>query len=231
MVKLEDAVVARYRAKGENFEILIAPEAAQKIKNNEPVNVLENLAADAVFRDSAKGTRASEEALSKTFGTIELEKIAREIVLKGELQVTTEQRRNLIESKRKQIIAAIAREAVDPRTNLPHPIRRIELALEEAKVRIDPFKPVEAQLKDVLDALKPILPIKLEKITIEIKVEGAQYGKIYSHIKAVGALRKEEWTRNGFWICQLEIPAGLQTELYDKLNQLTKGSVETRIVK
>ncbi|MEW6069451.1 MAG: ribosome assembly factor SBDS [Candidatus Thermoplasmatota archaeon] len=231
MVKLEEAVIARYKTKGEKFEILIAPEAAQKLKSNEEVNVLENLAADAVFRDVNKGIRVAEDALTRIFGTAEIEKIAKEIVLKGELQITTEQRRKMIEAKRKQIIAAIAREAIDPRTNLPHPPQRIELALEEAKTRIDPFKPVEAQLKDVLDALKPVLPIRLEKITILVKADGAHYGKIYSYIKSTGTIKKEEWTKSGYWACHVEIPAGLQIEFFDKLNQLTKGNAETQIVK
>ncbi|MDI6707919.1 MAG: ribosome assembly factor SBDS [Candidatus Thermoplasmatota archaeon] len=231
MVRLEDSVIARYEAKGEKFEILIAPEAAQKLRNNESVNILENLVIDTVFRDSSKGTRASEESLAKIFGTTDIEKVAREIVLKGELQITTEQRRKMIETKRKEIIATIARNAIDPRTNLPHPIQRIELAFEQAKVRIDPFKATEVQLKDVLDALKPILPIRFEKITVEIKVEAASYGKIYNYIKASGAIKKEEWTKDGFLICHIEIPAGLQTEFYDKLNQFTKGNIETKIIK
>ncbi|MDI6888026.1 MAG: ribosome assembly factor SBDS [Candidatus Thermoplasmatota archaeon] len=231
MVRLEDSVIARYEAKGEKFEILIAPEAAQKLRNNESVNILENLVIDTVFRDSSKGTRASEESLAKIFGSTDIEKVAREIVLKGELQITTEQRRKMIETKRKQIIATIARNAIDPRTNLPHPIQRIELAFEQAKVRIDPFKATEVQLKDALDALKPILPIRFEKITVEIKVEAASYGKIYNYIKASGAIKKEEWTKDGFLICHIEIPAGLQTEFYDKLNQFTKGNIETKIIK
>jgi ribosome maturation protein SDO1 len=231
MVKLEETVIARYESNGERFEVLIAPEAAQKLKNNESVNILENLATPMIFRDSNKGTRASEEVLTKIFGTTELEKVAKEIVLRGEVQITTEQRRKMIEAKRKQIIAAIAKNAIDPRTNLPHPIQRIELACEEARIKIDPFKSVEVQLKDVLDVLKPILPIKLEKITVMLKVDSASYGKVYSYIKGCGVVKKDEWTKDGFWLCHVDIPGGLQTEFYDKLNQLTKGNIETKIVK
>ena len=41
------------------------------------------------------------------------------------------------EEKRLMVIATITREAINPQTKLPHPARRIEIAMEEAKVRID----------------------------------------------------------------------------------------------
>ncbi len=231
MVKLEDAVVARYETKGEKFEVLIDPEAARKIKDNEPISIAESLAVDAIFKDANKGTRASEEKIKEVFGTDTLENIVKHIVLKGEVQLTTDQRRKMLEAKKKQIIAAIARNAVDPRTNLPHPIQRIELAMEEAKVRIDPFKPADTQIKEVLSELRPILPIKFEKVVVAVKVSGSDYGKVYPYIKSTGVLKKEEWQNDGSWIGTVEIPAGLQTEFYEKLNDKTKGNVEVKIVK
>lgn len=231
MVKLEDAVIARYETKGERFEVLIDPEAARKIKDNESVSIIESLAVDAIFKDANKGTRASEEKIKEVFGTDTLENIVKHIVLKGEVQLTTDQRRKMLEAKKKQIIAAIARNAVDPRTNLPHPIQRIELAMEEAKVRIDPFKPADIQIKEVLSELRPILPIKFEKIVVVVKVSGSDYGKVYPYVKSTGVLKKEEWQNDGSWMGTIEIPAGLQTEFYEKLNDKTKGNVEVKIVK
>lgn len=231
MVKLEDAVVARYETKGERFEVLIDPEAARKIKDNEPISIAESLAVDAIFKDANKGTRASEEKIKEVFGTDTLENIVKHIVLKGEVQLTTDQRRKMLEAKKKQIIAAIARNAVDPRTNLPHPVQRIELAMEEAKVRIDPFKPVDTQIKEVLSELRPILPIRFEKVVVAVKVSGSDYGKVYPYIKSTGVLKKEEWQNDGSWTGAVEIPAGLQTEFYEKLNDKTKGNVEVKIVK
>ena len=103
--------------------------------------------------------------------------------------------------------------------------------MEEAKVRIDPFKPADAQIKEVLSALRPILPIRFEKIVVAVKVSGSDYGKVYSYIKSTGVLKKEEWKNDGSWMGAVEIPAGLQTEFYEKLNDKTKGNVEVKIVK
>lgn len=231
MVDLDEAVIARYEIKGEKFEVLIDPNVAAEIREGKEVNIIDNLVIDAVFKDSNKGERASEESLRKVFNTTEIEKIAKEIVLRGEIQLTTEQRRKMQEEKRKQIIAAIARNAINPQTKTPHPPQRIELAMDEAKVSIDPFKPIDVQVQDVVNALRPILPIRFEKVTIAVKLSAEDYGKTFGEIKSFGNITNEEWQKDGSWIGLVEIPAGLQTEFYERLNKKTKGNVETRIVK
>ena len=41
----------------------------------------------------------------------------------------------------------------------------------------------------------------------------------------------EQWLPDGAWSAVIEIPAGVQTELYEKLNARTKGAAETALVK
>ncbi len=231
MVKLEDAVTARYEKEGGKFEVLIDPDAAQKIKNNESVNIIESLAIDTIFTNSKKGTRAPEEKIRKVFGSDDVGTIVKEIVLKGEIQLTTEQRRKAVEDKRKQVIAYIVRNSINPQTKTPHPPERIKLAMEEVRMKIDAFKPVDAQVKDVLKVLRPVIPISFEKIRVAIKVSGADSLKVYGDIKGFGEIKKEEWQANGSWIGVVEIPAGMQNDLYEKLNEKTKGNAETKIVK
>ena len=58
---------------------------------------------------------------------------------KGELNLTTEQRKKMISEKRKQLVTFIAKTYVDPRSHLPHPPLRIEQAIEDGRISIDPF--------------------------------------------------------------------------------------------
>lgn len=231
MVSLDKAVVARYEKYGLKFEILVDPYMAQDLKENKEVSLTEMLAIDEIFKDASKGERAAEENIKKVFGTLNLEEVVKTIIKKGEIQLTTEQRRDMIESKRKQIIEYIARNAINPQTKTPHPPARIEAAMKDAKVKVDPFKPVEEQVNDILDALRLILPIRFEKITIAVRVSGEDYGKIYGTLKNFGSIKKEEWQPDGMWIGLVEVPAGLQSEFLDKLNERTRGNVETRILK
>ncbi len=41
----------------------------------------------------------------------------------------------------------------------------------------------------------------------------------------------EQWLPDGSWAGVIEIPGGVQTELYEKLNAKTKGAAETTLVK
>ena len=179
MVSLDDAIIARYERKGMHFEILVDPHAAEKVIEGQPVNIVENLAIDTIFKDARKGEKASEEAIREVFGTLDIGEIAIKIIKEGEIQLTVKQRREMQERKKKAIIDWIARSSMDPRTKLPHPRERIELAMEEAKVHIDPFKPVEEQVKKILDAIRPILPISIENVKVEIKIPAQYSGRAY----------------------------------------------------
>lgn len=231
MVSLEKAVVAKLRKGGIDFEILVDPYLARDLKEGKEVNFDELLAVEEVFKNARKGERVSAEELQRNFGTTNVREIARKIILEGEVQITAEQRREMLEAKKKQIITFISKNAIDPRTNTPHPPSRIERALEEARVHIDIFKSVEAQIKDIVKALKPILPLKFEEIEIAIKVPAEYAGKAISALYNFGGVTKEEWQKDGSWICVMKIPAGMYGDLMDLLGKTTKGEALTKILR
>jgi len=143
LIPLDRAVMARLESHGERFEIAVDPELAMKVRQGEEIAIEDVVAADSVFENFAHGERASEEALMKVFGTTDFEPAARRILAKGEIHLTADQRRRMIEDKRRKVITFISRHAINPQTKLPHPPQRIELAMEEARVNIDPFKHVD----------------------------------------------------------------------------------------
>jgi len=231
MVKVEDAVIARWETQGSRFEVLVDPAAVQDLKDGKDVDLADKLALEHVFKDAKKGDKISEEHLERTFHTRDIGAIAKQIVLKGEVQVTTDQRRQLQETKRRQVVATIARNAMNPQTGAPHPPARIEAAMAEAKVHIDPFRPVDAQVQEVLDKLRPLIPIRLDVVKVRIRLPAQHYPRVSGDIKSLGRLLQEEWQSNGGWVGVVEIPAGVQTELYERLSARTKGAVETGLVK
>ncbi|HXW67814.1 MAG TPA: ribosome assembly factor SBDS [Thermoplasmata archaeon] len=231
MVKVEDAVIARWETGGSRFEVLVDPEAVQAIKDGKVVDLADKLALDQVFKDAKKGDKISEEHLERTFHTRSLAEIAKQIVLKGEVQITTEQRHRLQEAKRRQIVATIARNAMNPQTGAPHPSARIEAAMVEAKVHVDPFRPVDAQVQEVLAKLRPLLPIRLDVVKVRVKLPAQHYPRVIGDLKGLGRLLDEQWLGDGSWSGILEIPAGVQTELYERLNARTRGAAETALVK
>ena len=231
MVKVDDAVIARWETGGSRFEVLVDPEAVQELKDGKDIDLADKLALDQVFKDAKKGDKISDEHLEKTFHTRNIAEIAKQIVRKGEVQVTTEQRHKLQAAKHRQIVAVIARNAMNPQTGAPHPATRIESAMAEAKVHVDPFKPVDAQVQEVLAKLRPLIPIRLDVVKVRIRLPGQYYPRVIGEVKGLGRLVEEQWLSDGAWSGIVEIPAGLQTELYEKVSARTKGSAETALVK
>jgi len=88
---------ARISKGQDRFEILVKPQSALDYKLGKLIPISQVLMIEEVYSDSSKGTRASEEKLQKHFGTIDALKVAEEIMKAGELQLTTEQRRQLID--------------------------------------------------------------------------------------------------------------------------------------
>ena len=230
MVNLDDAIVARLETYGETFEILLDPAAMNLIKAGKEIDLMEYLAVEDVFNNASKGTRPSEEIIQKAFGTSDIKEIAQKIIAKGEVQITAEQRKEMLQAKKKQIVAYIAANAINPQTKLPHPPLRIELALDEAKFHTDPFKPVEKQVEEAMHLLRPIIPIRFEKTKVAIRLKGEDYGKCYDDLVHFGIVEREEWQQDGSWIGLMEIPAGLITDLTAKLNSRTKGRADVKLV-
>jgi ribosome maturation protein SDO1 len=188
------------------------------------------LAYPAVYKDARSTDAVSEQDLQKAFGTTDVYKVAEIIIKRGELQLTTEQRREMVEQRRTQIADIISRRGVNPQTGAPHPQQRILNALADAGVTIDPFAGAEAQVGKVLDAIKPLLPIKFENVVVQLKIPPQYAGRVYPIIKSVGTSVGESWLADGSLRIDVKILGGMQNELFDRLSALTHGDFESKII-
>ena len=226
----EKYTIARLTKDNEHFEILVKPQKALDYRNGKIPGITEVLIAETIFSDANKGTRVGEDELRKAFGTIDVLKIADAIIKKGQLQLTTEQRRKMVEDKRKQIVDFISRQAVDPKTNLPHPPLRIENAMEQIRYPIDPYKSIEEQAKDIIKLLRPILPLKIEQLQVGITVPATYAVRAYGAIKTYGTIKREEWRSDGSWYGVIEMAAGSYASFLNKLGEVTKGSGDAKVI-
>ncbi len=223
--------LARLKKGNEVFEVDVDPDLALRFRKGEGVDIHEVLKAARVFKDAQKGLAASEGRLKELFKTTDPFEVAEIIIKEGEIQLTAEYRERLREAKRKKIFDIIHRYGVDPRTKAPHPVQRIEAAIEEAKVKIDEHKSAEDQVKDIVDKLRAVLPITFAKKEIWVKVPAQFASRVYGTVKNMSTILREEWRNDGSWEATVEIPGGLEEDFYDKLNKATKGAVETQVVK
>jgi len=226
---MSKTVIAKYTSQGENFEIFVDADKAYEFitgKIQDPMSALE---VEEIFKDANKGDRQSKDKLQKVFNTEDIAKIVSVILKNGMVPLTTEQRNKLLEEKKRQIINTIATNAIDPRTNTPHPAQRIENAMNEARITIDAFKPANEQIAEIVKKLSMKLPLKFSTVKIEVTIAPQYSNRSYSVLKQYG-LKSEKWLQDGSLFATLEFPAGLQSEFFDKINNATKGSAITKIV-
>jgi ribosome maturation protein SDO1 len=231
MVRMEEAVPARLKTHGTTFEVLVEPDGALALKRGEDLSLEDILAVEDVFENASRGDRSAEEDLTKAFGTTDALVIARAIITKGEISLTAEQRKRFIENKRRQVIEVIARNAINPQTRTPHPPGRIDQAMTEARVNIDPSKSTDELVKIAMKAIRPLIPIRFEEVEVAVKVPADYAPKAYGEISAFGKVTREAWQNNGSWIGVVQIPAGMQDDFYSLINRLTRGEAETKLLK
>lgn len=220
--------LAKLKKGGLNLEVAVDPDLAIEFKKGKSINIKDVIRSEKIFIDVKKGVFAPENRLRELFGTTDVHFVAAAILNEGEIQLTEEYREKLKEDKRKKIISIIVRNGIDPRTKLPHPPVRIENAMAEARVGIDMYKSAEEQVEDIIKKLRPVLPISFERKRISIRFPPNYAGKAYAILSGFGKPEKESWRNDGSFECEIEVPAGLEADLYDKLNSATKGSAETK---
>jgi len=230
MVNVDEAVIARLKIGKDIFEILVDCDLAMEFRKGKSIGLDKILATDEIYKDVKKGQHASEHEIKKVFGTDDVREVATKIVKEGEMQLTTSYKNKLRLEKKKQIIDLIHRNAIDSKTGNPHPPERIENAMDEARVNIDELKPAEDQIQGILKEISAIIPIKLESRRIEIVIPAQYAGNSFHILKQYGKVYKEEWQNNGSLKVVIELPAGLQDEFFSKLNNLTHGDVETKVI-
>jgi ribosome maturation protein SDO1 len=216
--------VIRLNLDGNKFELLVKPDPALEYKLGKRTDLSSVLISDEIYSDANKGSRVGVEKLVKYFNTTDPTEISKQILSRGELSLTTEQRRKMVEEKRKQIIQYINKNFVDPKTHIPHPLTRIESALDQARLIIDPFKRPEEQIKTILDSLRKILPLKSESVRLTITIPPQFSAQSYSVLKTAGNFNGEQWLSDGSLKVIIEINAGMKGGILDRIGSVTKGS-------
>lgn len=223
-------VVVKISKGSERFEILVNSEAAFEYRQNKTKDLDKVLVVDEVYTDSSKGQRAPRDKLKKAFGTENVKEIEREILLKGELPLTTDQRRKMAEEKRRQIVNFISKNFVDPKTGLPHPIVRIEKAMEMVGVPIDPMKPAEEQAKGIIEKLRPYLALKTGSITLSYKISSKYAYQAIKVLKEFGELKEENWGSDGSLTGRIVMPIASQSAFLDRMASVTHGEAEVKLI-
>ncbi len=256
-IDLGGYIIGRIEKGGRTFEMLIDPEQAWEAKkiireeinkrlkagsaksrvsveeliNDPKINLEMIFESFSVFEDLRRGKKATDGDMEAIFNTTDGKTISGYILLDGEIQWTKAQREEERNKKLKQIITIISKNAINPQNKKPHPYQRIEKAIDEGNIKIDLMKNAEEQVDDVVKKIQSIIPIRMEQAELAIKIPTSFTAKGYNVVAQLSQIKKEEWQSDGSWVAVVSLPAGLQMELIDKLNKLTHGRVQTKLLK
>jgi len=186
-----------------------------------------------VFEDAKRGKVHAVNDLETVFGTTDAIDIAYQMLFDRETEWnwTKKQRDENFEKKKRQIIAIIAKNCINPQTKKPHPPQRIEKAITEAKYNVDILKSAEEQVKDVISAISAIIPIRMENVELAVKIPTSYAAKSYNVVERYGKIKQDEWQNDGSWVGIVELPAGMEAEFLEKINRMTSGRVQIKILK
>ena len=199
-----------------------------KIKKGEAGDIASALLMNDIFHNSKNGEKAGQEDLKKAFGTTDLNEVAEKIIKKGNIELPQEHRDEEREKKKKQVVDWYVRNAVDAKTGRPFTQETISSAISNAGVNIDK-KPVEQQISKISEALSKVIPLKIETKKLIITIPAVYTGKVYGIVNEYK--EKEDWLSNGDLKVTVNMPVGLQSEFYDKLNAVTHGAALTEEIK
>lgn len=217
---------ARIKKAGKNFEIIVDMEKALAFKKGQ--GSVDFLEIDKIFSDSKKGEVSSSSDLKEAFKTENINDIAEEIVKKGEVLVSQEQRSEEHEKNVRKVVDFLATNSINPQTKNPHTPERIKSAIEEAHINIKNV-PIENQIQEIIEQLSKVIPIKFETKKVKVIIPAVYTGKAYG---AINQYKEEEnWLDDGTLEVIAKIPSGIIMDFYDKLNSITHGSAVTEEMK
>ena len=75
--------------------------------------------------------------------------------------------------------------------------------------------------------MRVIIPIKIERREIAVRIPAQYAGHSFTVLKKYKLL-KDEWQNDGSLVAVVEIPAGLQDDLFSELNKISHGEVESK---
>nr|XP_018915706.1 PREDICTED: ribosome maturation protein SBDS [Bemisia tabaci]XP_018915707.1 PREDICTED: ribosome maturation protein SBDS [Bemisia tabaci] len=194
-IRLTNVAVVRMKKCGKRFEIACYRNKVVSWRNNVEKDLDEVLQTHTVFTNVSKGQVAKKEDLVKVFGTDNATDICKEILAKGELQVSDKERSSHIDSLFKDIATTVAERCINPDTNRMYPVTMIEKAMKDCHISVKPNKNAKQQALEVIPQLKTVIPIERAQMRVRVTLSGKEAKKLREKMtQLISKVESEEWS-------------------------------------
>lgn len=152
----------------------------------------EVLQTHTVFTNVSKGQVAKKDDLVKAFGTENQTEICKEILKKGELQVSDKERQSQLDQMFKEIANIVAHKCINPDMKRPYPVTVIQDAMRKAHFSVKLTQNAKQQALQVIKILKETMPIQRAQLKMRIVSTASQGKKVREKLSQIQSLKVEE---------------------------------------
>ena len=135
---------------------------------------------------------AKKEDLVKCYGTENATEICKEILSKGELQVSDKERQAEREALFKEVATTISDKCVNPETKRPYPVSIIEKAMKECHIAVKPNKGAKQQALEIVPKLREKLPLSRAEMRFKIVAPIKDSKKLMNALKKIHLKKEKE---------------------------------------
>jgi ribosome maturation protein SDO1 len=222
--------LVRHKHAGITFEVMTKPGTLLKWRAGEipKADIDAVLFTDVLFKSAHTGDRHPDADIERAFGSDALRPALTTVLEKGELQLTAAERKEKVDRKRREIVNYIHKYFINPATKTPHPVTRIDAAIDEVRFRVDPDTPAERQAADLLKKLVGILMLKKSEMRGVLTIPHAVLGSCQGIVHKYCEVAREKYDGDG---CTMEVAVvpGDYDALMAELARVSKGAVTFNI--
>jgi len=222
-IRLTNVAIVRMKKGGKRFEIACYKNKVVSWRNKVEKDIDEVLQTHTVFVNVSKGQVAKKEDIIKAFGKDDQTEICKEILSKGELQVSEKERHTHLEATYKDIATTVADKCVNPETKRPYPVGIIEKSMHDIHYSVNPNRNTKQQALDVIKQLQAVMQIERAQMKLHVLIPTKDAKRLKEKItKLTSQVEAESWDGGALdMVCLID--PGYYREMDELVRAETKG--------
>lgn len=182
----------------------------------------EVLQTHSVFVNVSKGQVAKKEDLISAFGTDDQTEICKQILTKGEVQVSDKERHTQLEQMFRDIATIVADKCVNPETKRPYTVILIERAMKDIHYSVKTNKSTKQQALEVIKQLKEKMKIERAHMRLRFILPVNEGKKLKEKLKPlIKVIESEDYGQQLEIVCLID--PGCFREIDELIKKETKG--------
>ncbi|KAJ3590990.1 hypothetical protein NHX12_008938 [Muraenolepis orangiensis] len=221
-IRLTNVAVVRMKKGGKRFEIACYKNKVVSWRSGAEKDLDEVLQTHSVFVNVSKGQVAKTGDLSNAFGTDNLTDICKQILAKGELQVSDKERQSQLETMFRDIATIVAEKCVNPETKRPYTVNLIERAMKDVHYSVKANKSTKQQALEVIKQLKESMEIQRAHMRIRLVLPAKEGKRLKEKLKPLlKVVESEDFNEQLEMVCLVD--PGSFREIDELIRCETKG--------